>query len=576
MSRAPSLASSGVQAGPASADNLRAFAGPVTITATRPTCFVSIAGILQPTTQAASWRMGRGGWFDDLSPSTASATLYDAATGSIGDTVLFMDDTGLRWKGTIDSITTSKQLGTGLYPSTISATDGLARLGLSEYTGITTSLSGYTLATLIPTVMYLIGMDPITVTEGDPTGTLPALVNTGGASVVIRGRTLLEYIQIAEKSSNAVMFYQPDGTFLAVTRAPIAGGSGASVDVLDLVGVNTPRAWTIETNKSSVINHWLLTDAADTDRLDASDADSIAAYGENAYSISEYMDDDADHWSTDLRNALSEPRPIVTNGEFPITSTGQAVRALAPLDWVSFDGDTWQVMSVEHSVSLGEWSMTITADVSQNYMGGAAEPTPEEPDPDLTVTTVGPETSTKSAVVVKTSSGTAMGNGAGDYLPCGYYAGFRHRPIIDFTGWSWPAGFVSVKKATLTLKTTGQEWVAFGSKPKFYVKRITESWSEGTYNAAPTSQYSTTNASVWPGPSRTTSGQVLKSCGRTEGATITVDVTDIMQDAHDAGAFHGLMLVAANEDSNANCIEFYSDDASSGNRPKLTILCYTT
>jgi hypothetical protein len=570
----PALWSSGAQWGSAATDPLEADWGPTTVTAARPTCYVSIAGILQPTVQAASWRLGRGGWFDDLSPSTASVTFSDAATGSVGDTVLIMDDTGLRWKGTMASISTSKQLGTGLYPSTITATDGLSPLGLSEYTGITTSLSGYTLATLVPTVMSLIGMDPITVTEGDSATALPALVNTGGAAVVIRGRTLLEYIQIAEKSSNALMLYQPNGTFLAVTRDAIVA---ASVDVLDLVGANAPRAWTVDTNTSSVINHWLLTDAGDTDRLDSSDADSIAAYGENAYSISDYMDDDADHWSSAMRTALSEPRPIVTNGEFPIYSTDQAVLALKPLDWVSFDGDTWQIMSVEHSVSLSDWSMTITADVSQNYMGGAAEPTPDEPDPDLTVTTVGPETSTKSAVVVKTSSGTAMGNGAGDYLPCGYHAGFRHRPIIDFTGWSWPAGFVSVKKATLTLKTTGQEWVAFGSKPKFYVKRITESWSEGTYNAAPTSQYSTTNASVWPGPSKTNSGQVLKSCGRSEGATITVDVTDIMQDAHDAGAFHGLMLVAVNEDSGANTIEVYSDDhGTSGNRPKLTISCYTT
>lgn len=565
----PSRWSSGIQWGTAATDPLEGYWQPVAVAAGKPVCYVAIAGVLQPTIQAATWRLGRSGWFDDLSPSTASFTFFDAATGSIGDTVVVTSEAGLHWVGFVESISTSKQLGTGLYTTNVTAVDGLARHGQAKMTA-DNFYSGRTLDDLIPHVMSELGLDPVTITVGDSATALPTL----SATFSTEGYTLLAYIQQAERSSNALMCYQPDGSFLVVTRDALVA---SSVDVLDLVGENAPNAWTVDTNKSSVINHWSFTDTSATNRLEETDAASVALYGENSYVIDPYWDTTATHFPSALRSAVSTPRHIVTNGSFPIHSTEQAVLLLSPLDWVSFDGDTWQVMSVEHSVTPNDWSMTITADVSQNYMVSYAEPTPDEPDPDLTVTTVGPETSTKSAVVVKSSSGTFMGNGAGDYLPCGYYAGFRHRPIIDFTGWSWPAGFVSVKKATLTLKTTGQQWVAFGSKPKFYVKRITESWSEGTYNAAPTSQYSTTNASVWPGPSKTSTGQVLKSIARTENNTITVDVTDIMQDAHDAGSFNGFMLVAANEDSNVNCIEWYSDDhGTSGNRPKLTIQCYTT
>lgn len=571
----PSRWSAGTQWGSAASDPLEAYWGPNAVPVQRPVCYVSIAGVLQPTVMAATWRLGRNGWFDDLVPSTASFTFYDAATGSIGDTVLVTSEAGLHWSGTVESISTSKQLGTGLYASSVTAVDNLARHGQAK---MTTALSygGSTLEGLLTntpgganSLLFDLGLEELVVTVGDSATSLPTL----SAALSTEGRTLLEYLQLAEKSSNALMAYQPDGSFLIVTRDALVA---ASVDVLDLVGENAPRAWTVDTTKASVINHWSFDDTGGTNRLEETDTASVALYGENAYTISDYMDTSVTHFPALMRAAVATPRPIVTNGQFPITSTDQAVLLLDPFDWVSFDGDTWQVMSVEHNVTPNDWSLTITADVSQNYMGGVSEPTPVEPDDTYTVTT-DTYTSTKSTTVVKSSSGTFMGNGAGDYLPVGYYSGFRHRACIDFTTLAKPTGYVSVKKATLNLRTTGQQWVAFGSSPKFYARRITESWSEGTYDAAPTSQYSTTNATVWPGPSTVTAGQTLKSCADTENNDISVDVTDIIQRAFDIDAFYGIKLTAANEDANVNCIEFYSDDhGTSGYRPELVVQCYTT
>ena len=102
----PSRWSSGIQWGTSATDLLEGDWGPVTVTPQRPVCYVSIAGILQPSIVAASWRLGRNGWFDDLTPSTASFSFSDAATGSIGDTVIVTSEAGLHWIGTVESIST--------------------------------------------------------------------------------------------------------------------------------------------------------------------------------------------------------------------------------------------------------------------------------------------------------------------------------------------------------------------------------------------------------------------------------------------------------------------------------------
>ena len=142
----PSRWSAGTQWGSAASDPLEAYWGPNAVPVQRPVCYVSIAGVLQPTVVAATWRLGRNGWFDDLVPSTASFTFYDAATGSIGDTVLVTSEAGLHWSGTVESISTSKQLGTGLYASSVTAVDnrvaelraglGLSQAALAERLGV--------------------------------------------------------------------------------------------------------------------------------------------------------------------------------------------------------------------------------------------------------------------------------------------------------------------------------------------------------------------------------------------------------------------------------------------------------
>ena len=69
---------------------------------------------------------------------------------------------------------------------------------------------------------------------------------------------------------------------------------------------------------------------------------------------------------------------------------------------------------------------------------------------------------------------------------------------------------------------------------------------------------------------------VLKKISDAEDNEISIDVTDIMQRAHDAGSFHGFMLISANEDSSVNTIEFCSDDHGTGAaQPELVLVCET-
>lgn len=394
----------------------------------------------------------------------------------------------------------------------------------------------------------------------------------------------LDWSPTRDFSSIHVGIYHPaaSAAVLAVDAITLTG----AVQVIDLVGVDAPYQWTIARSGVNVVNHWVLErpqyhhttilDEPSSGTPNATLTDSIAVYGDRAYQVGDYLCTSSAHFSSGLKEAMAVERPVLTEGRFHVTDLSQRILRLSPLSWVRQGDDTWQVMSVHHEFGGGTWDVSITADVSQNAMVGSADPDPVEP-PGTTTTSTQTLTSTKSATVVKSSGGSFMGNGAGNYLPVGYYSGFRHRALIDFTSLSWPAGFVRVKKATLNLRTSGQVWVAFGSKPKFYAKRITSSWSEGTYDAAPTSQYSVSNAVVWPGPDKTSAGQTLKSIGRTENNDISIDVTDIMQAAHDAGVFRGIMLVSANEDSSTNTVEFYSDDhGTSGYRPELVVISEVT
>jgi hypothetical protein len=62
---------------------------------------------------------------------------------------------------------------------------------------------------------------------------------------------------------------------------------------------------------------------------------------------------------------LLDPRSLAS-ADFPITDLGHAALFLDPSDWVELDEETYQVLSVQHSVEPGHnWRVSITGDSTQ-------------------------------------------------------------------------------------------------------------------------------------------------------------------------------------------------------------------
>lgn len=531
--------------------------------ARRPRPFVAVKGkSITSAVTSASWRNGRQGWFDVLGPNSASVSLVGTADVGPNDDVVLSHAFRALWVGRVDGITTDTALD-GLITQTISATDVVGTMGVAQ-------LNAYTVAagTLIEQTGALASAAgiPITITAAPSNTSLPTLLSTSHTG------SLLEYVNLAEKSSNAVLMLMADGTFRALVRD---ASSSSSVTTLQLVGVNAPSSWSEQLGRTGILNAFLLVKSDGTVVQDVVNETSVGIYGENTYSVSDYLSNSSAHFPVNLRATVAYPRDTMPRGEFPIYSYSQDVLDVQPLDWVARSGSTWQVLQVEHSVDGSDWRMTIAADQTQNALVASSDPTPDDPTDPSVSTSSQTLTSTKSAALYY--DGGYKGNGAGSNLPVGvsgYYGQYRYRSLIGFTI-TWPAAAISVKSATLRLKTTTQDWITFGSSPKVYVQRITGSWSEGTYNAAPPNQWSTTNAVTYPGPTVTTTGQVLAAITTATSTLVDIDITDIANDWLSSGITDAsVRLIAASESVSTYNTEFLSDDGATP--PQLIIVTYVT
>lgn len=528
---------------------------------------VAIGGVRQTGTDA-SWSLGRSGWLSTLSPNTASVGIVGATNAMPGDALVIsveVDDAVKEthppplWMGTVDSVTQDTATD-GSITSTVTATDAIGALGRAE---APTSVSSGTLKEVAETLAADAGI-PLIVETSD---TLPTLLADGSVD-----ESVLSYINRAELSSNALLFLRGDGRLVAVIRQASAL---SEVDVVLLTGDDAPRRWTTSIDLDQVVNEWYFaSDLAGGWSSLSSVPSTKAIYGARRFSVTDMLAASTSAWA-DLRDedVLATPRTTLDSAEFPVSMLSRAALWLDPLDWVDLDSTTWQVMSVQHQATTREWMVTITGDQTQSFILGDTDPDYEEEDPEGPTTTI-TETyvSTKSATAFRSSGGSYYGNGAGSRLAVGYYGGGRARTFIQFpVDWDDFPGFVRVKSAKLRLRSGTQSWVAFGSAPKVYVQRVTESWSEGSYDASPPSQYSASNALVWPGPSRTTSGQATRTFGSGEGNWSSTDVTAIAQAWRSSGNNYGLCVRAVNEDTSSQAYEFYSDDT--GSEPELVLTC---
>lgn len=524
-----------------------------------PELTVAIASeLVTQQLRAASWGIGRSGWFAPLEPGQATLTFTGPVEGSIGDAVMIHTGSGLLWQGALESVVESGDLN-GIVAATVTAVDRLGQAaGATLPFGIGAAYADQAAAAALAAAGVV-----ATVAVAPSVGAvLPVTLYQAGGKA-------LEYLDTVEKSTNSALFLQPDGTFLLLVRdqLPTAG-----VAVTDLAGINSPSSWSRRLALGDLVNDWLVTNTLGTVILDTTDAVSVAAYGQRSFTFTDGIATvSTNPYPAGLVTAMAVPRWVLSEAAFPVSDYAQAALLMAPLDWLSRDGDQWQVLSVKHDVQparegMPKWLVTIAGDQTQAAIVAGTPPTPDPP-PVVTLATQ-VITADQDAVVAKTSSGTFAGNGKGPELQVGYWSGFRYRTLLHFPI-SWPVGFQRVHSAKITGRTSGQVALAFGSKPKLYARRITEGWAEGAYGAG-TNNVSVTNATVWPGPATTAAGQALKSITDAEATNVSVFITDIAQAWHDSGN-DGVQLRSANEDSPANSTEFESGEG--GQDWTLTLVC---
>lgn len=310
---------------------------------------VAIAGRLLTTSNvmAVSWSLGISGFLSDLSPSTASVTMVGQITATMGDPVVISTGWGVAWSGRVDSINETRDVN-GDYWTTVTATDNIGALGAATLVAFDTSFVldveryGEAAANVAGIPLDLVD---------DTAGGMPGITTITDPF----SGTVLDFINQLARGSNAMLATGRDGRVHIVMRQNVAPSS-----VLTLTGVNAPTSWTKQTTIDVDVNRWIKSTPASPTVV--VDADDIKLYGERTYDASGFQVMGAGIFDDWIAYGGSQ-RPIVSDAQLVVSDFSQsALISLEPFQWVTESGTAWQVMSVSHSVTPGDWRVTITAD----------------------------------------------------------------------------------------------------------------------------------------------------------------------------------------------------------------------
>lgn len=177
---------------------------------------------------------------------------------------------------------------------------------------------------------------------------------------------------------------------------------------------------------------------------------------------------------------------------------------------------------------------------------------------------------TSDALLALTSGGAEYGAGASSTLPVGSWAGWTYRACIDFPAIPWTK-VRRIVTARIRLKTTDAVRVGFGSSPTVKFRRITGSWSAGS-----SSSPSSGNAVVYPGPSTTSSGEVVSNVQTAENVLDSSVISSIVRPwapssiGGSAAAQRGVMILPGSG-SGSDTTEFWPVEAGGTSRPQLEL-----
>ncbi len=328
----------------------------------RPFPDVAIGGTLvTDSVMSASWNLGPSDITADLAPATATLTLKGQVSASIGDDVVISSALSGLWSGRVDTISDTLDAA-GDHWTTVTATDKVGALGaaqLQKSAGVRGTVEAIAESLAADAGVAL---DVVNVSSGTYGLATLRKMTDFGASYTFDG-SVLEYINLAARSSNALVASQPNGSLAVTTREAL----GSAPSPTALTGSNAPREWTKMTSADVDINRWVLTQPDGTIVASEDDRADVNTYGERAFRVDNFLDQDTgsgvalaflDWWAFG-----GSQRPVAA-GVFAVADYAQdELLMLAPLDWVTVNGEDWQVLSMSWSATPGQpWTLTITAD----------------------------------------------------------------------------------------------------------------------------------------------------------------------------------------------------------------------
>jgi hypothetical protein len=128
---------------------------------------------------------------------------------------------------------------------------------------------------------------------------------------------------------------------------------------IELSGALEPYRWTRTESITTVVNHWIFRQSGVTS---STDAGSVAAYGDRTWEITAgdvASGAIAGSYSAVMEH-LTDPRPVISCAFHVTGSAQQDIVTREPLDYVTRDGEEWQVMSIQHDITVGSWEVTMT------------------------------------------------------------------------------------------------------------------------------------------------------------------------------------------------------------------------
>jgi hypothetical protein len=382
----------------------------------------------------------------------------------------------------------------------------------------------------------------------------------------------LDCLHAVWMDNNAVLRFRSFGSPRDLGLA-LGGAAGIAFDDLDT-----------ESSLQGVYSRVIaFDDGAPTTPISKKDEQSFSIFGD-AFFQRDRVVPDGDFWATavladrsraDLTYRVGTLRPQLEQQLADLIDAGMAdiahIAVESVIPPIAIDA---RVLggSFEANTTSG-WSAKLVAYIPGTEWEDAEVPPPEPPDPTPppTQSVTRNYACTKDTRASLTSGNAKYGEGTGPTLPVGAYSGWRNRAFLDFAAIDW-TGVSEVVSAELRVTTSDQDKVAFGGNPKVIAKRITGSWNEGSASTP-----SSGNATVYPGPSVTSSGQTVKNITESEQTLQAIDVTAIVRAWAPTGAGgsaqtkRGIALFSYSEDATGNTTEFWSREHGGG-APQLRLV----